>query len=105
MTHPAFKLPDAWTYDRTSRPVQIFSAGVCRSVNSRGGRKKDMWAAKAQSRNVRRWHATGIVWDQRQWAQPGNMLVVLIHEDRSTVMELLESLRICAGQSRQPLDP
>jgi UDP-N-acetylmuramyl tripeptide synthase len=39
-----------------------------------------------------------------QWAQPGDMLVLLIHEDRAPVMELLERLRVRGWQPGQPLD-
>jgi UDP-N-acetylmuramyl tripeptide synthase len=39
-----------------------------------------------------------------QWAQPGDMLVLLIHEDRAPVMELLDRLRVSGWQPGQPLD-
>jgi UDP-N-acetylmuramyl tripeptide synthase len=39
-----------------------------------------------------------------EWAQPGDMLVLLIHEDRRPVMELLSSLQDRAWQPGQPLD-
>ncbi len=38
------------------------------------------------------------------WAQPGDMLVLLIHEDRSPVMELLERLQARAWRPGDPLD-
>ncbi len=39
-----------------------------------------------------------------EWAQPGDMLVLLIHEDRGPVMELLERLQQRSWQPGQPLD-
>jgi len=39
-----------------------------------------------------------------QWAQPGDMLVLLIHEDRAPVMELLDRLRVSRWQPGKPLD-
>ena len=39
-----------------------------------------------------------------EWSQPGDMLVLLIHEDRSPVMELLERLRARAWRPGDPLD-
>jgi cyanophycin synthetase len=38
------------------------------------------------------------------WAQPGDMLVLLIHEDRSEVMALLEQLQARGWQPGDPLD-
>ena len=39
-----------------------------------------------------------------EWAQPGDMLVLLIHEDRAPVMELLTRLQQRGWQPGQPLD-
>jgi UDP-N-acetylmuramyl tripeptide synthase len=39
-----------------------------------------------------------------EWARPGDLLVVLIHEDRQPVMELLASLQLRGWQPGQPLD-
>jgi len=39
-----------------------------------------------------------------EWARPGDMLVLLIHEDRQPVMELLASLQQRGWQPGQPLD-
>ena len=39
-----------------------------------------------------------------EWAQPGDLLVLLIHEDRGAAMALLESLQQRGWQPGQPLD-